>query len=51
MIWAICNGLPRVTVNFFKKNTCVIFLKETSVTRGDPLQIAQNHENLRENLW
>ena len=43
---AICNGLPRVAIKFLKK--LLIFLKK--LTPGNPLQIAQNQANLRENI-
>ena len=46
----ICNALPRVTIKFIKKIYINIFLKEMTVTRGNTLQIAQNQENLRENI-
>ena len=48
---AICNRLPRVTVNFVKKIYINIFKKELTVTRGSALQIAQHQENLRKNIW
>ena len=47
--WAICNGLPRVTVKFIKKKYIYIYIytvflkkKKMMVTRGNPLQIAQS---------
>ena len=69
--WAICNGLPRVTVKFIKYIYTIyiyifhiyityiyyiyiyanIFLKKLTVNCGNPLQIAQNQANLRENVW
>ena len=49
--WAICNGLPRVTVNFLKKIVYIYFFINLTVTRGNPLQIVQNQSNLKENVW
>ena len=49
--WAICNGLPRVTVKFINKYIYTTFLEKLTITRGNPLQIAQNQENLRKNIW
>ena len=46
----ICNALPRVSVTFTKKMYISIFFKKLTVTRGNPLQIAQNQANLRENV-
>ena len=47
---AICNRLPRVTVIFLKKVMYIYFFIDLKVTRGNPLQIAQNQANLRENV-
>ena len=47
---AICNTLQRVTVKFIKKMYINIFFKKLMVTRGNPLQIAQNQTNLWENI-
>ena len=52
-ICLILGYLQRVTTRyrqFFKKNSIYIFFINLTVTRGNPLQIAQNQENLRENV-
>ena len=52
-ICLILGYLQRVTTRyrkFFKKNIYTFFINLT-VTHGNPLQIAQNQENLRENVW
>ena len=43
---AICNALPRVTIKLIKEYI-LIFKKKND---GNALQIAQNLENLRENI-
>ena len=48
---AICNALPRVTIKFIKNIYINSFFKKMTVTRGNALQIAQNQENLRKNIW
>ena len=48
-ICLILGYLQRVTVNFLKKYIYIFFINLT-VTRGNPLQIAQNQENIRENV-
>ena len=53
MAWlgAICNALPHVTVRFIKIYIFnMSFFKEMTITPGNALQIAQNQENLRENI-
>ena len=35
---------------FFKKNSIYIFFIDLTVTRSNPLQIAQNQKNLEENV-
>ena len=47
--WAICNALPPVTINCFKRILIYIFISLT-VTRANPLQIAPNYTKLRENV-
>ena len=50
MVWAY---LQRVTTRYrqiYKKIYINIFLKKMTVTHGNELQIAQNQENLRENI-
>ena len=49
--WAIVNGMPCVTVKFINDIYIPFFFKKMMVTRGNPLQIAQNQANLRENTW
>ena len=52
-ICLILGYLQRVTTRyrqFFKKNSINIFFINLTVTRGNPLQIAQNEENLGENV-
>ena len=51
LVWAIVNGMPCVTVKFINDIYIPFFLKKMMVTRGNPLQIAQNQANLRENTW
>ena len=48
-ICLILRYLQRVTINFFKKIVYMFFINLT-VTRGNPLQIAQDQANLRENV-
>ena len=52
LVWfgVICNALPRVTIKFFKKYILIFFKKKMTVKRGNTLQIAQNQENLKENI-
>ena len=50
MVWSY---LQRVTMRYhqiYKKIYINIFFKTMTVTRGNMLQIAQNQENLRENI-
>ena len=47
---AISNSIPSVTFKYIKKTYINIFSKKLTVTRGNPLQIAQNQTNLRENI-
>ena len=52
-ICLIFGYLQRVTTRYrqsFLKNSINIFFINLTVTRGNPLQIAQNQENLRESV-
>ena len=50
----ILGYLQRVTTcyrQFFTKIVYIYFFINLTVTHGNPLQIAQKQENLRENVW
>ena len=52
-ICLILGYLQRITARyrqFFLKNSIYIFFINLMVTRGNPLQISQNQENLTENV-
>ena len=48
---AVCNALPLTTVKFIKKKLYQYFFNKNDGRSGNALQIVQNQETFRGNIW
>ena len=51
MLWGYLQRVTKRYCQIYKKISINIIYKKLTVTGGNPLQIAQNLANLRENIW